>query len=81
MRGEIELSDEQAGFQRGRSTAYMLLALQVLTEKTVEMDGHDFVVLIDYSKAFDRIRCLTFCRKWDFIYDKHYRRSIGSALQ
>ena len=33
----------------------MLVALQVLTEKTIEMDGQAFVLLIGYSKAFDSI--------------------------
>ena len=53
---EYELPDEQAGFRRrSRSTADMLVALQVLIEKTIEIDGHAFVVFIDYSKAFDSI--------------------------
>ena len=52
---EYELPDEQAGFRRGRSTADMLVALQVLIEKTIEMDGQAFVVFINYSKAFDSI--------------------------
>ena len=46
---EYEVPDEQAGFRSGRSTADMLVALQVLIEKTIEMDGQAFVVLIDYS--------------------------------
>ena len=49
---EYELPDEQAGFRSGRSTADMLVALQVLIEKTIEMDDQAFVVFIDYSKAF-----------------------------
>ena len=52
---EYELPDEQAGFRRGRSTADMLVALQVPIENTIEMDGQAFVVFIDYSKAFDSI--------------------------
>ena len=44
---EYELRDEQAGFRRGRSTADMLVDLQVLIEKMIEMDGHAFVVFID----------------------------------
>ena len=54
---EYELPDEQAGFRRSRSrpTTDMLVALQVLIEKTIEMDGQAFVVFIDYSKAFHSI--------------------------
>ena len=33
----------------------MLIDLQVLIEKTIEMDVPAFVILIDYSKAFDSI--------------------------
>ena len=57
MRAKIEheLPDEQAGFRRGRGTADMLVALQILIEKTLEVDGQAFVVFIDYSKAFDSI--------------------------
>ena len=52
---EYELPDGQAGFRRGRTTADVLVALQVLIENTIEMDGQAFVVFIDYSKAFDII--------------------------
>ena len=44
---EYELSGAQACLRSGRSTADMLVALQVLIEKTIEMDGHAFVVFID----------------------------------
>ena len=50
------MDDEQEGFRRGISTADMLVALQVLIEKTIEMDGKAFIVSIDYSKTFDSIR-------------------------
>ena len=52
---EQELPDEQAGFRRGRGTADMLVALQILIEKMLEVDGQAFVFFIDYSKAFDSI--------------------------
>ena len=68
---EYELPDEQAGFRRGRSTTDMLVALQVLIEKTIEMYGQVVVVFIDYSKAFDSISGLS----------KTHRRSTGIALQ
>ena len=68
---EYGLIDEQAGFRRGRSTTDMLVALQVLIEKKIEMDGQAVLVFIDYSKAFDSISGLS----------KTPRRSTGSALQ
>ena len=40
---EYEFPDEQAGFRSGRSTADMLVALHVLIEKTIKMDGQAFV--------------------------------------
>ena len=41
------------GFRRGKIPADMVVALHVLIEKTVEVDGHAVVVFIDYSEAFD----------------------------
>ena len=52
---EYELPVEQTGFRSDRSTTDILVALQVLIEKTIEMDGQDFVVFTDYSKTFDSI--------------------------
>ena len=66
---EYELPHEQAGFRRGRSTVDMLIALQVLIEKMIEMDGQAFVGFIDYSKAFDRInqvQMFEMLTKWAF---------------
>ena len=36
-------------------TADMLEAVQVIIDKTIEMNGQAFVVFIDYRKAFDSI--------------------------
>ena len=36
---DYELPDEQAGIGRGRSTADMLEDIQVIIEKTIEMNG------------------------------------------
>ena len=79
---EYELPDEQAGFRRGRSTADMLIALQVLIEKTMVMDGQAFVVFFDYSKAFDSIsQVQMFEILTEMCFPKTPRRSTGSALQ
>ena len=79
---EYQLPDEQAGFRRGRSTADMVVALQVLIEKTIEMGGQAFVVFIDYSEAFDSISQVHIfgnpIGKW---LSKTPCRSTGSALR
>ena len=52
---EMELPDEQAGFRSGRSTADMLVIIQVLIEKVMGIGGQALITFIDYSKAFDSI--------------------------
>ena len=52
---EMELPDEQAGFRPGRSTADILVIIQVLIEKVMGIGGQALITLIDYSKAFDSI--------------------------
>ena len=49
--------DGEAGCRRGRSTADLLITLQVIIEKRTDMDnrGWAFVLHIDYSKEFDSI--------------------------
>ena len=71
MREKIEY--EQAGFRRGRSIADMLVAIQVIIEKTIEMGGQAFVVFIDYSKARR-----TYSRLCLFTNQLNCREQIGS---
>ena len=52
---EYGLRGEQAGVRRGKTTADMLVVVQILIEKTIQMDGQAFVVFIDDSKTFDSI--------------------------
>ena len=52
---EMELPDEQAGFRPGRSTADMLVIIQVLIEKVMGIGSQALITFIDYSKAFDSI--------------------------
>ena len=61
-------------------TADMLVALQVLIEKTIEMDGQAFVMFIDYSKAFDSISQAQMFEILNGL-SKTPRRSTGSVLQ
>ena len=61
---EMELPDEQAGFRPGRSTAYMLVIIQVLVGKVMGIGGQALITFINYSKAFDSIshvQLLTLC--------------------
>ena len=43
------------GFRPGRSTADMLVIIQVLIEKVMGIGGQALITFIDYSKAFDSI--------------------------
>ena len=75
---EQELPDEQAGFRRGRGTADMLVALQILIEKTLEVDGQAFVVFIDYSKAFDSI---SQTQLFDILSEMGFPKHLVSLLE
>ncbi len=80
MRAKIEqeLPDEQAGFRRGRGTADMLVAVQILIEKTLEMDGQAFIVFIDYSKAFDSI---SQTQLFDILSEMGFPKHLVSLLE
>ena len=52
---EDELPDEQAGFRRGRGTGDMLCCIHNVIEKTLLMSERTFLVVIDYSMAFDSV--------------------------
>ena len=75
---EQELPDEQAGFRRGRGTADMLVALQILIEKTLEVDGQAFIVFIDYSKAFDSI---SQTQLFDILSEMGFPKHLVSLLE
>ena len=50
------LSQEQAGFRRGRSTLEQIFSLRHLAEKYLEVQDSRLVqAFIDYKKAFDRV--------------------------
>ena len=53
---ERELPEEQAGFRVGRGTRYMLFILQLVIEKTLELEEKEvYMIFVDYSKAFDKV--------------------------
>ena len=75
---EQELPDEQAGFRRGRGTADMLVALQILIEKMLEVNGQAFIVFIDYSKAFDSI---SQTQLFDILSEMGFPKHLVSLLE
>jgi len=53
---ERELPEEQAGFRVGRRTRDMLFILQLVIEKTLELEEKEvYLIYVDYSKAFDTV--------------------------
>ena len=52
------ISEEQAGFMAGRSTAEQIFNLRSIIEKYHEHQQELYHVFIDFKKAFDRICCL-----------------------
>jgi len=57
LRSQVEehLADEQAGFQRDRSTAQQILALRLTAEKARRKNKKIYNCFIDFQKAFDSI--------------------------
>ena len=75
---EMELPDEQAGFRPGRSTADMLVIIQVLTEKVMGIGGQALITFIDYSKAFDSI---SHVQLFDIMLELGFPEHIVTLLQ
>ena len=49
------LSEEQAGFRRGRSITQQIFNIRVITEKYLHHKVKHFSCFIDFKKAFDRV--------------------------
>ena len=49
------ISEEQAGFRKGRSTTEQICNLRILCEKYLEHQQDLYHVFIDFKKAFDRV--------------------------
>ena len=75
---EMELPDEQAGFRPGRSTADMLVIIQVLIEKVMGIGGQALITFIDYSKAFDSI---SHVQLFDIMLELGFPEHIVALLQ
>ena len=55
-KAEELLADEQAGFRPGRSSVEQILNGRVITEKHLQHQRDLFHSVIEYKKAFDRVR-------------------------
>ena len=49
----FEMSDEQAGFVKGRGTREQITNIRIIMEKAKEMNRPLYLCFIDYAKAFD----------------------------
>jgi len=52
---ESELTDEQAGFRRGRGTRDQMTNLRILMENMNEHQQSLYMCFVDFTKAFDNI--------------------------
>ena len=55
QKSEEILSDEQAGFRPGRSTAEQIFNIRILIEKCLQHQQELYHNFIDFKKAFDRV--------------------------
>jgi hypothetical protein len=69
---EREISEEQAGFRKGRGTRDQIATIRWILERAMEYAKTIFMCLIDYSKAFD---CVYHSRLWNTL------RSMGVPEQ
>jgi len=58
---ESELSDEQAGFRRGRGTRDQLINLKIIMQKMNEHQQPLYMCFVDFTKAFD---CISHEQLW-----------------
>ena len=64
-----ELSDVQAGFQKGRGTRDQIANIHWIMEKAREFQKNIYFCFIDYAKAFDcvdTINCGKFWKRWEY---------------
>lgn len=53
---EEDISDTQFGFRNGLRTREALFALSVMSQRCLDINQDIYACLIDYNKAFDRVR-------------------------
>ena len=61
-----ELSDEKAGFRKGRGTKDQIVNIHWIIEKASEFQKNIYFCFIDYAKAFVWIttNCGKFLKRW-----------------
>ena len=53
---DSDISDSQFGFRNGVGTREALFAVNVLTQRCLDVNKDVYACLVDYEKAFDRVR-------------------------
>ena len=53
---EIDISDTQFGFRNGVGTREALFALNVMSQRCLDINQDLYICFIDYNKAFDKVR-------------------------
>ena len=53
---DSNISDCQFGFRNGVGTREALFAVNVLTQRCLDVNKDVYACLVDYEKAFDRVR-------------------------
>lgn len=53
---EMDISDTQFGFRSGLGTREALFALNVMSQRCLDINQDMYLCFIDYNKAFDRVR-------------------------
>ena len=58
---DVEISETQSGFRKGRGTREGIFNLRTINERYLEKGKDDYVCFIDYEKAFDRVNHEKLC--------------------
>lgn len=53
---DVDISDTQFGFRKGLGTREALFALNVLSQRCLDINQDIYACFIDYNKAFDKVR-------------------------
>ena len=78
----LELTDVQAGFRKGRGTRDQIAINHWITEKSREFQENIYICFIDYTKAFDSVdhnklwKCL---KRWE--YPTTWSASLEISMQ